>query len=190
MGGDSPLTDLGREQARRAGARLAALAVDPPVALWTSDLARAVSTAERIGEANGWEPRLHPGLREIEVGKANGLTPEEAAAIAQPLSEPTWDWVPFPGAESWGAMVERVWRAMDEIAADPATTAIVVAHAGSGSAAIQWWLQLSEPSCQRAMFELAPASVSELALNAWGERTLVRLNDTGHLEAGLLRELR
>ncbi len=41
---------------------------------------------------------------------------------------------------------------------------------------------LTERCRQGISFELDPASVSELAINAWQERTIVRLNDTRHLQ--------
>lgn len=49
-------------------------------------------------------------------------------------------------------------------------------------AVIQWWLRLDERCRQGISFELDPASVSELAINTWQERTIVRLNDTHHLQ--------
>jgi hypothetical protein len=50
-------------------------------------------------------------------------------------------------------------------------------------AVIQWWLRLCEHCRPAISFELDPASISELAINPWQERTIVRLNDTRHLQS-------
>lgn len=70
---DPPLTDLGREQARSAAARVGS--VDAIVA---SDLQRAAETGVIIGEAVGVGPvAVDPGLRERDVGEWAGLTRAE-----------------------------------------------------------------------------------------------------------------
>ncbi len=76
----------------------------------------------------------------------------------------------------------RVFAGMDRIDRACPSTAVVVTHGNAGVAVIQWWLRLDEHCRQGISFELDPASVSELAINAWQERTIVRLNDTSHLQ--------
>ena len=46
---------------------------------------------------------------------------------------------------------------------------------------IAWWLGLEVES--RTFFNIAPASLTVLTVNRWGERTLERMNDTAHLYA-------
>src|SRR5262245_22154788 len=69
-----PLNERGRAQAQATGARLAR---GGAAALYTSDLARALQTAEIIGAALGLTPQPLPELREIDIGQWEGLTPEE-----------------------------------------------------------------------------------------------------------------
>jgi broad specificity phosphatase PhoE len=70
---DPPLTDLGREQARLAAARVGS--VD---AIVSSDLQRAAETGVIIGGAVGVGPvAVDPGLRERHVGEWTGLTRAE-----------------------------------------------------------------------------------------------------------------
>ena len=76
---DSPLTERGREQARRLGEVLAArLRGEPAVALQTSPLGRARETAALIRAATGLdEAMIEPRLQEITMGAWDGLTPAE-----------------------------------------------------------------------------------------------------------------
>lgn len=75
---DIPLNDLGREQARMAGAALRTRDDGRPVAIVASDLSRARETAEIIAAELGVvAPRLYSGLRERFYGEAEGLDSEE-----------------------------------------------------------------------------------------------------------------
>ena len=71
------LTDLGRQQASLAAAELSPLGA---VRLLTSDLTRAVQTAEIIGRAVGLTPVVTPLLREQALGTLEGLTTRQATA--------------------------------------------------------------------------------------------------------------
>ena len=183
---DTPLSQLGRAQASALAEHCRQrLAGERSLLLFSSDLARAVQTAEYVGAALGVACRLELALRELGNGVAAGLTQEEAKRIELPRTEPAIDWVPYPEAESWRMMAERVFAGMERIDRACPSTAIVVTHGNAGVAVIQWWLRLCERCREGISFELDPASVSELAINAWQERTIVRLNDTGHLQQGV-----
>lgn len=175
------LTETGREQARLAGMRLVKLIGDREFDFYSSDLPRCAQTAEIIGECLGIEPVLVPGLRELNNGQAANMTKAEAEKILIPITQPTIDWTPYPGAESWRRMSERVMSFMDSIK-DGGELAVVVVHAGSGNAAIHWWLRLGHGGQQTA-FTLDPCSISQFGINEWGERQVVKLNDTWHLNA-------
>ena len=71
------LTDLGRQQASTRGRGTVAAR---PVRLLTSDLTRAVQTAEIIGRAVGLTPIATPLLREQALGELEGLTTRQATA--------------------------------------------------------------------------------------------------------------
>jgi probable phosphoglycerate mutase len=81
---DHPLTPLGEQQARAAAARLAAFG---PMPVYSSDLPRARTTAERL--VAGWEAAeattaqqviLDPRLREISLGDYEGRPWQEFEA--------------------------------------------------------------------------------------------------------------
>src|SRR2546423_3920599 len=71
-----PLSELGRRQAE-ATARV--LADEGVTAIYASDLARAVATAEPLARATGLAITRTSAFRERSVGQMEGLTFEEAA---------------------------------------------------------------------------------------------------------------
>jgi probable phosphoglycerate mutase len=90
------LTDLGRLQAIEVARALAGVT---PVLLLTSDLTRAVHTADVIGSALRREPIPTPLLREQALGELEGLTTAEASArlAGVDLADPA---VRYAGGES------------------------------------------------------------------------------------------
>ena len=74
---DVPLNATGHAQARTVARVLAGLG---PVRLWSSDLMRAVQTAEYVAVATGLAVEKDARLREYDVGERSGLTMGEFAA--------------------------------------------------------------------------------------------------------------
>jgi 2,3-bisphosphoglycerate-dependent phosphoglycerate mutase len=102
------LSEAGREQARRLGARRRDDGIDLVVA---SDLNRAVETAQIAFAGSEIPITLDWRLRECDYGTMNGTPrPRLDTERRRRLDEP------FPGGESWRQAVERVARALDEIA--------------------------------------------------------------------------
>lgn len=67
--GDPPLSEAGRDQARRIAA---SLAERPLTRVWSSDLRRAVETASMIAAAHGLEVEETAALRELDFGAWEG----------------------------------------------------------------------------------------------------------------------
>ena len=114
---DRPLSDYGREQARRLADELEGEEFD---AIYASDLARARETAEIIGAQLGLPIILDPDLREKDWGNWEGLIAVER------------DRVEFVG-ESTEAHQERMLRALRRISErHPGDgRVLVVTHGGS-----------------------------------------------------------
>jgi len=133
---DSPLTERGRDQARRQGVALRRALGDMIPVLVSSPLGRAVETMRLACAAAGWDPtggRLDPDLREISLGDYDGLTRDEIpdfAGLAALHPAPDSYFFHCPGGETWAAMVERIDRALARL--DPAAESIVFAHGISG----------------------------------------------------------
>ena len=179
---DTPLTPLGRRQARATGHYLNTLALAPDTRCFTSDLMRAAETAALVGDAVSLAPSPVTELREINHGDATGLTEDEAVAIALPPA-PGWDpdWRAYHNAESYAEMAARLGIALDRIERSGVSTAIVVGHGLSGQELVRAWLGL--PLLPFVAFRFGPASVTELCFNRWGERQIAQLNRLPVLDA-------
>ena len=180
---DTPLTDFGHAQARALAARCRELFSETPaLPIYSSDLQRAAQTAGHIAAALGTVVRLDAGLRETNNGIAAGMTWEEAKKIELPRTEPNFDWVPHPEAESWTMFTVRVEAALERISDAGPAAAIIVTHGGTSGVVIPWWFRLDMRSRPGISFEMQPASISELTTNGQHERALIKMNDTGHLD--------
>jgi len=122
---DSPLTARGLLQAGALARRLSNLRVD---AVYSSDLGRALRTAEIIAAACGVALHVDQGLRERNMGIFQGLTlkemrdsyPQERAAYEQMGFEYV-----IPEGESARQRLERSVRVLTEIAEQHAAERIV-----------------------------------------------------------------
>ncbi len=176
---DTDLTREGIYQSMLLAARLRSEMEGVPACLVTSNLRRAMHTATIIGQTLGIAPQIQPALADLNNGIAAGKTHAEAKTFALPPSEPILDWKPYPEAESWRQFFDRVSLFIDQFNAPLQTAAILVTHSANIHVIIAWWLQLSIES--RTHFEVAPASITVLKQNQWGERAIERLNDVAHL---------
>lgn len=177
---DPPLSEQGREQARRVAGRLARRRVE---ALYTSDLLRASQTAAPIGVALGVEPRPMKELREIFLGDWEGLRTDELAhrfpqAWDAWTREPSWDVV--PRGEGASAFESRVASALDRIFEQHSLgDAIVVTHGGVIQIALH--RVVGRPSHGLFPFRISNGSVS-IVERRNGRMVIAAVNDTSHLE--------
>jgi probable phosphoglycerate mutase len=179
---DLPLTELGRQQSIKTGERLTKLLSGLVVELYSSDFHRARETAEILGESLALQPVLIPALRDVNNGIAANRLRAEAEKDRLPMTQPLMDWIPFPKAESWRMMMERAAGFLTSLEARDADAVILVTHRNMISAIIQWWLQLTDELISTTDFEADPCSLTRLTISYWGGRTLIKLNDTAHLE--------
>jgi len=132
---DVPLSPGGEAQCAAQARRLSAVRLD---ALYSSDLARARRSGEIIGAPHGLVPLALPALREMAMGRWEGLTAAEIQA-REPLAFQEWmsrvGEFPFPGGESVPDLVARAGAAFDAIVAGPPhRTIAIVAHGGTNRA--------------------------------------------------------
>jgi len=132
---DVPLSPRGEQQSLAQAARLASVKL---AALYTSDLARARRTGEIIGAPHGLVPTVVPELREMAMGRWEGLT---AAAIQRDEPVKFAEWManvgefPFPDGESVPDLEARAWPAFESITgAHAGQTIAIVAHGGTNRA--------------------------------------------------------
>ena len=139
---DVPLDGVGAAQAEAVAPVLAALG---PVAIWSSDLARAAGTAAAVAAEARLEPHLDPRLREFDVGpNRQGLTsdefaaahPEEYAALMAGEIES------IPGRESRDDVLARFLPALTSYAdsLEAGQTGVLVSHGAALRAAVPAFL--------------------------------------------------
>ena len=127
---DVPLDEVGEAQAKEVAPALAALR---PLAVWSSDLARAAMTARAVADEAGLEVALDARLREFAVGSnRTGLTSEQYAA-AHPVEHAALmagDIGSIPGRESDDDVRSRFLPALTSYAdvLGEGETGIVVSH--------------------------------------------------------------
>jgi broad specificity phosphatase PhoE len=128
---DTPLNDRGRDQARMLADRVRGLGI---AAMWTSQLARALETAQIVAEAIGVEPRVDERFAESRRGSWEGRMLEDIEAD-EPHTWAAWKrgGAPFRfpgGGESLGEHQKRVMAALEEVRSGP-LPALVISHGGS-----------------------------------------------------------
>jgi broad specificity phosphatase PhoE len=117
---DPSLNGTGHDQARELAATLAGTHFD---AVYSSDLRRALETAEILASPHDLPVVTDPGLREIDVGPWSGLTRAEITERF-PLGN-------RPGGETREEHSARVLASVERIArAHPAGRILIVAHGG------------------------------------------------------------
>jgi broad specificity phosphatase PhoE len=177
---DPPLSEKGRDQARKLGARFRDTQVD---AFYSSDLARARETAEAIAEQIGRPPEYLAELREVALGEWEGLQRDEIIARYPEQWErwtehPSWDIV--PGGEGTEAFEARVGAAIEGlIARHRWGRVLVVTHGG----VIQVALLRVVGRSSNGLFPFTIDNTSVTVLQGSPERLVVgRVNDTCHLD--------
>ena len=179
---NSHLTELGRLQSVQTGERLSKLLSGLLIELYSSDFHRARETAEIFGKALAIQPVLVAALRDVNNGIAANRLRAEAEKLRLPMTQPLMDWIPFAEAESWRMMMKRAAGFLSGLMERDADAVILVTHRNVISAIVQWWLQLSEELISTTDFESDPCSLTRLTVAYWGGRTVIKVNDTAHLE--------
>lgn len=182
--GGKGLNARGRAQARRLAERMHRAR---PTTIVVSDLERAVETARAVAELCGLEPRLDPGLREVDVGLWTGKSHEQIAA------EHPEEWAAWSagldgrrgGGETYAELSQRIEDAITSICADePRGPILVVSHGGAIKSYVARILGI--PSDQMTVLTGAGnCSLSLIERDTRGRSRLHTWNDTAHLE-GLL----
>lgn len=178
---DPPLSLRGRRQAELL-ARCLNVHLPSAAAVYTSPLRRAAETAETVRAATGVPVFPEPDLREMCLGKWEGMTvPEIQAAfpgtyeawLADPLANPA------PGGEHLEAFAGRVNQAVARVqAAQPGKDVILVSHGGPIKALLCHVLGLEVRSLFRIKQDNTAVSLVEVDRST---RRVVLINDTCHL---------
>jgi probable phosphoglycerate mutase len=159
---ETPLTELGQEQARRAGRVLGAVQE-----LRASPLSRAVETAQLLG--TGLEPIIDERLVELDFGVHDGANLSEVPAFLWEGYRDDANFAPVNG-ESLASLKIRVDALLEELFGEEGKGArrsdgdlVVVSHVSPIKAALLWALGLPPEATSR--FHLSNASITSIG---WG----------------------
>lgn len=171
------LSETGRLQAERLGARLAAERV---TALYSSPLIRAKETAEAVARHTGCAVQVLEDLNDLDCGEWQGLSDPEVKA-RYPEERRLWLSAPhlvtLPGGESLADVSARVCRVL-EVALRHDGVVVLVSHRVVHKVAICSLLGLDNSHFWDIRLDLA--GITEFECTA-RRRVLVRHNETSHL---------
>jgi broad specificity phosphatase PhoE len=175
--GRMPGVTLGATGHRQAAALAARMAGEAISALYTSPLERARETAAPIAERLGLAPRPCEGMTEIDFGDWTGRS---FVSLEGDAGWAGWNTARatsrVPGGESMAEAQERAVAAVEQLHVNhPEGRVAVVSHADIIKAVLAHYLRLSLDDLFR--FDIAPASVSALALWEGGGKVL-SMNET------------
>jgi len=179
---DVPLNERGLWQAERLAR---ALAGEPLAAVYSSPLRRTLDTARAVAGPHGLAVQIEERLVEMDIGEADGLTLAEVASRYPGLLEawaseegPTRA---MPGGERLVDVQERAWPAVQELAAHHGDEAVAaVTHNFVILSVLIRVLGMELAQFRRLRHSVGAVSVVDFLP---ARVTLVRLNDTCHLEA-------
>jgi broad specificity phosphatase PhoE len=172
---DVPLSPRGERQCLAQAERLRTA---PLAAVFSSDLVRARRSGEIIGRPHGLVPVVVPALREMAMGRWDGLTADEIRA-REPGAFAAWmaqvGEFAFPDGESVADLFGRAWPAFEAIVAAHAGRAIaIVAHGGTNRVLLCRALGVPVTRLLALGQDYGALSVLEGGAGGWAVR---RLND-------------
>jgi len=170
---DSPLNDLGWEQASKVAAAIQHL---PISAIYTSPLIRTQQTAKPLADVLNLDIQISQGLNQVDFGHWQGLSFEDL------IKDANWQAfqlnpaiVKIPGGEDGFMVRERVALAIKEIVRDDQNDSIIAcfSHGSIIRHTISYFIGL--PINNLNQIRIAPASISTLNVKG-DEGKLYHLN--------------
>lgn len=178
------LSDIGKIQADLLGKRLSEYEID---ALYSSDLTRAVETADIVNRHLHLEHLIREGIREIDFGDLEGNTEDynnehfkefkkDRAKLLEDLA--------FPNGECGLDVYKRAIPVIDEIKVGQSKNIVVVTHGGTIRSLLAGILGLDQSKKLLFALSLENCSITQLHYNVKQDRFyLERFNDYAHLES-------
>jgi len=180
---ETPLSELGHAQAEATARPLASEKIS---AIYSSDLLRAVQTAEPLARATGLRVESTSAFRERSVGSLEGLTFEEAAA-AHPeeyaaLLHRDFEHV-LAGGESYRQLLDRAAAHLDRAIEENVGGRIAVfSHTGTICIlALHLMGALDAPHLKPVWLSSANCGITRFSIEHGGLIRVKAFNDTRHL---------
>lgn len=177
------LCEEGFRQAELLGKRLQNAGIDR---VYSSDLFRAVQTAQTANQFWKVEHEICPELREISFGEMEGLSDDviaERFADFKRQQKLMKEDLAYPGGECAADVVKRALPVMERIGKSGCETVAVVTHGGVIRSLVAHLIGMDLAKVRLFGNSLENCSITELVYHAEDRRfTLERLNDHAHLE--------
>lgn len=176
---DPEMSTAGYEQVERLCDRLANEKID---AVYSSDLKRALVTAEVISSGREVDIVACPELREMNYGDAEGLTFQEISSrypdVAKLIANFNLE-LKFPGGESFRGFIERTSKFLDRLNEHaPSESILVVAHSGPLRVLVCALLGIDQNHWRQIGCDNASLSI----MSTYPQGAILSLlNDTSHL---------
>lgn len=180
---DKGLTKLGLEQAECVAQRLKSLLKDRKVNLYSSHLKRAYLTAKIIDSELQCGLTVEEELEEYRTNLQPSISRPEAEIYKTINPEPSKNWRTFIESESLAELYARAGKVLEMMLLDNSDAIVLVSHGWMIDRMIAWWLRISVDDIRPNMFATANASISVLSITQYGDRVLMKLNDTSHLQS-------
>lgn len=177
------LAKEGRRQAELLGKRMESYGID---ALYSSNLIRAVETAQILNKYLCQEHIIREDIREMSFGLLEGKSDEEIDLEFADFKREQLlflEDIPYPGGESGRAVYNRAMKTIEEIINSDKQNIAVVTHGGVIRSLLAGILGLD--MSKKFLFGafLANTSITHLEYNKELKRFLLqRFNDYAHLE--------
>ena len=176
---DVELGEDGLRQIEKIRDRLATHSI---AAVYSSDLQRALVTAETIASRHELEVITCPELREINFGECEGLTFEEICQLYPEMSELWSDWnsqMRFPGGESVDELSTRVSKCLNRLEKHtPEQTILIVSHSTPLRLILCSLMEIELEHWRQLRLDTASLSILDIYQQL---AILSLLNDTSHL---------
>ncbi len=177
---DVEMSAAGCQQVERLRDRLKDEKID---LVYSSDLRRALVTAEIILAGRKVDIVACPELREVNYGACEGLTFDEISRDYPELAESIADFdlqLEFPGGENFTGFVERTCHFLDRLSQhESSETILIVSHSGPLRALVCHLLGIDQSHWRQLRIDNASLSIVE----TYPERVIISLlNGTSHLK--------
>ena len=176
---DVGMSTNGYRQVEMLGDRLVNEKID---AVSSSDLRRALVTAEVISSGHKVNIVTCPELREMNYGDAEGLTFQEISHLYPKVAESVANFslrLEFPGGESFERFIKRTSKFLDRLERyEPSGTMLIVSHSGPLKVLVCRLLGIDQSHWRQIRIDNASLSIVETYPRGV---ILSLLNDTSHL---------
>jgi len=180
---DMPLNARGHEQARQTAEFLRRYPVENIV---SSDLSRAMETAQPLAGVLGLAVVPDQRLRELSFGILEGRTVAECE-LEDPEAVARWRSGDFdaalPGGESRRSLMQRTRALLDEMVAGPHAHIALFSHGGTLNALHTHMVEHGHPAPREHIPRVFRFNNGSVSMSAWVDRNwrFLAVNSTFHL---------